>query len=135
MAPDPVPRMNISECSLDEPMTLTVRIRRDGKWVVGHRRFPGWREAIMGAFVAMTRIPSTAHSIAQGYFADFKDGTYRPQREPWWSASDGAAIVSVWPSRYLANYEARVRAGYGHPLPGDEYLLQASNPEPQETHA
>lgn len=113
--------LNISDCKLDEPMTLSVRMRKDGVWKVGHRQFPCWRDAIMGAYVVMQRIPSLAASIAQGYFGDFKTGTHAP-KAPWWDATDSTTIVSIRPTRYHQQYEAKVRAGHGYPLPGDEHM-------------
>ena len=123
-APRPAATLNISDCTLDEPMTLTVRLLKEGVWKVGHRQFPCWREVVMGAFTVMQRIPSTAASIACGYFADFRDGTHAP-KAPWWDAADGKAIVSIRPTRYLQQHEERVRAGHGYPLPGDEHMAPA----------
>lgn len=125
--PANVPALNLADCTHDEPVTLTIRIR-DSKnptqWKVGHRVLPNWREAIMAAHTVMGRLPGLRASLAQGYYSDFATGAYRP-KQPWHSSASGDEILSLWPKRYQENYEARLRAGCGHPLPGDEHLVSS----------
>lgn len=118
-----VPQLNLADCTPDEPMVLSVRIRgTDRVWKVGHRHFPDWKAAVMAAHVVMGRLPGFRASLACGYFSSFADGTYRPERLPWWCGASADEIMSIYPKRYFENYQERVRAGCGVPLPGDEHL-------------
>lgn len=122
-----IEQMSINDCTLDEPMTLSVRVLKDGVWKVGHRQFPDWRAAVMAAHTVMTRLPGLTASLNQGYYGDFATGAYAP-KTPWWVAASATEIVSIWPKRYYENYEAKVRAGSGYPLLGDEHLRPKDSP-------
>ena len=131
-APQPIhddiqpPRMvwkvRAEDCTLDEPMILSLRRKKGDVWEKKELLFPDWVAAIKAAYTVCCRLdPKRAESDCY-YMIDFRDGKYRP-KTPWWVRSDGTSILFIWPKRVIDDYHRRLGEGTAYPMPGDEHLF------------
>jgi hypothetical protein len=121
--PRSVARVEMRDCTLDEPMVLSLRLLKDGKWAKSERVFPTWKDAIKAAYIVCCRLdPKSAESDCY-YMQDFKNGSYAPEL-PWWVRADANSSLFIWPRRVYDDYIRRLGEGTAYPIKGDEHLLK-----------
>ena len=113
-------RVELKDCTLNESMTLSIRVRRNGEWKKADAKFPDWRAAVKGTYTVLSRIwPSRAADDIY-YFPTFKDGTDADTRKtPWWVLATGDELLFIWPTRLYEDYYKRLAEGTAVPLLGD----------------
>lgn len=121
--PRSVARVDIRDCTLNEPMVLALRVLKDGRWAKSERVFANWKDATRAAYTACCRLdPKSAESDCF-YMLDFKNGTHEP-KTPWWVRADATTILFIWPKRVYDDYLRRLGEGTAYPIKGDEALYR-----------